>query len=236
MDMDQKKGIIVSGGSLEEDFALAFFAEREGSQAGTSPDRGLIAADAGLVFCRRHGLVPGWIVGDFDSAQPSCLEEYRARGDIEIRTFPPEKDWTDTELAVRLGLELGWKQIFLLGGTGTRLDHMLGNLQVMEMALAQGVSLVLLDSHNRVRMCRNELRLKRERTTAWDLSSFWGDYLSLIPWGGPAEGLTLKGFRYPLDDACLETGKSLGISNEITGEEAVLSLRKGILIAAESRD
>ena len=233
----ENTGVIISGGSIDEDFVLAFFGQNPGLA-------GLVAADRGLVFCKEHDLVPDRIVGDFDSADEALLNEYLDREGIQISRFPTEKDWTDTELAVRSAMELGWKWIYLFGGSGTRIDHLLGSLQVMEMAAGQGVTVFLSDARNRIRMCTGELLLQRSTESRHhsfcgltaDPFHAWGDNLSVIPWGGPVEGLTLEGFHYGLSDYDLKTGQALGISNVIEEKEAHISFRAGTLIVAETID
>ena len=192
----------------------------------------MIAADAGLVFCRDNGIRPDAIVGDFDSAGREVLDGYLADcpagAQPLVRTFQPEKDWTDTELAADLAEEMGLTQAVLIGGTGTRLDHVLGNLQVMEKMCRRSFSLVIADPYNRISMHRESFTVRRDRQ--------WGRYISLIPWGGDVTGLTLRGLAYPLTDHTMQTGVSLGISNQITEEEARVTFTEGCLLLIESRD
>ena len=93
--------VIVSGGRIEEDFALRFLKNKRYDH--------IIAADGGLLFLQRHDILPSHIVGDFDSASAAVLEPYQGSETIVIRRFRPEKDWTDTEIAVEQALELGRK-------------------------------------------------------------------------------------------------------------------------------
>ncbi len=67
-------------------------------------------------------------------------------------------------------------------------------------------------------------------------SKIYGKYISLIPLTTEVEGLTLVGFKYPLKNAKLSIGISLGVSNEILQDIARIELSKGILIVIESRD
>ena len=85
--------------------------------------------DGGVAFCYRHGILPTRIVGDFDTLDPEILAWYRERTGVGIRVYDPVKDATDTQIAVELAMELGSSHITILGGTGTRLDHVLGNIQ-----------------------------------------------------------------------------------------------------------
>ena len=266
-----KKGVIISGGTIERDFALAFLQKyRRGvlpedmqiiaadkldlppkdvqiiaaDKLDSPPeevqiiaadrldlppeDVQIIAADRGLAFCLENGIVPDGVVGDFDSADRSLLDQLDEAGGTLVRTFQPEKDWTDTELAVDLAMELGWEEAVLLGGSGTRLDHVLGNLQVMELALRKGMRLILADSHNWMWMSDRGFTLSRDAQR--------GRYVSLIPWGGPVEGLTLRGFHYETDSIRLVTGASRGISNEIDADTASVRFASGTLLVVESRD
>ena len=132
-----KTAVIISGGSLNPDFALAFLRKEE-------PEI-LIGADRGICFLRDKGIRPTHIVGDFDSASGDALEYFRRFPEIPIRKFNPVKDLTDTEIAMNLAIELGAERIFILGGTGTRLDHVVANIKLLAMALEQGKECILLD-------------------------------------------------------------------------------------------
>ena len=91
-----------------------------------------------------------------------------------------------------------------------------------------GTEAVILDAHNRIRLVEGDFLLRREEQ--------FGTYLSLVPFGGPASGVTLEGVYYPLRDAVLTYGNSLGISNEIVSEEAKIHIGRGSLLLIESRD
>lgn len=116
------KTVIISGGRIERDFALSFLKNEIFDQ--------IIAVDNGLKFLQENQIRPTWIVGDFDTAAPELVEYYQRQTDIPIRRFNPVKDSTDSQVAIELALELGSSEITILGGTGTRLDHVLGNTRV----------------------------------------------------------------------------------------------------------
>lgn len=214
--------VIVSGGNIQEDFALSFLKE--------VPWDKLIAADRGLEFLWGRGIMPTHIVGDFDSNDPTVLERYRGCPEIQIRTFNPVKDATDTQIAVELALELGSAKITILGGMGSRLDHTLGNVQTLALALEAGVECELLDEKNRVRLIQTPLTIKREEQ--------YGDYISLLPLTSVVKGVNLIGFKYPLTNHTFTSAGSagFGVSNEILGEEGRIELSEGIFILIEARD
>lgn len=213
--------LIITGGNIDDAFTLNFIKE--------NPCDLMIAADSGMEFFYRNGLVPNVIVGDFDSVKEGVLEYFRKNNpDIKVMKFQPEKDETDTELALRTAMEAGCEKIWLLGATGTRLDHVLGNIHLLGMAMEQGCECIMLDVHNRIRMLKHGIRLKKAEQ--------YGDYISLFPFTPTVKGLTLTGFKYPLQKYELQCYHSLGVSNEITQEEAEISFEDGILLMMESRE
>ena len=128
----------------------------------------------------------------------------------------------------RRALELAPDRIDLVGVTGSRLDHVMGNLQLLALGLESGVPMFILDAHNRIRLIDRPLTIKKEEQ--------FGEYISLIPHGGLVGGLTLKGMKYLLSGATLTPDISLGISNEIIDEEAQIIFTVGRLFVFETRD
>lgn len=218
--MEKKHVIIVSGGSTDSQLGMTCI--RDSAQSFC------IAADSGMNFFYRNGLVPDMIVGDFDSADGEALQYFRTISKIQWEKLNPVKDDTDTEFAIRKAIELGAERITLLGATGSRLDHVLGNIELLGIGLEAGVPMEMLDAKNRIRMIDTGIRLRRETQ--------YGDYVSLLPYTKEVRGLTLTGFKYPLHQATLKGFCSLGISNEILEEEAEISFEEGILLVIESRD
>lgn len=213
--------LIISGGNIEFDLALSLLEKNYDH---------IIAVDGGLGFCREHKIVPTRIVGDFDTLSPEVLKWYQEHTKIEIRKFNPVKDATDTQIAVELALELGSRKITILGGTGTRLDHVLGNIQTLYAALDKGADAQILDRHNRIRLIKERWVIKK--------SEQYGTYFSLIPYTADVYDVTLKGAKYPLTDyhfTVFGTG-SLGVSNEIAESQVEISIKSGILILIESKD
>ena len=216
------KTVIISGGRIDRDFALSFLKQEAFDQN--------IAVDNGLKFLYENGIKPTWIVGDFDTAAPELVAYYRTETEIPIRQFNPVKDATDSQIAIELALELGSGEITILGGTGTRLDHVLGNIQSLMLAKKKGVSCVILDEYNRIRLVDGTLQLKKEEQ--------YGRYVSLLPLTTEVTGVELTGVKYPLSDYTFtSTGSAgLGVSNEITAETAEIRVKSGIFILIESSD
>lgn len=214
--------VIISGGRIERDFALSFLENETFEQ--------FIAVDNGLRFCYDNQIKPTWIVGDFDTAAPELVEYYQTQTDIPIRRFNPVKDSTDSQIAIELALELGSSEITLLGGTGTRMDHVLGNIQSLMLAKKKGMSCVILDEYNRIQLIDGETRLKK--------SEQYGKYVSLLPLTTEVTGVDLTGFKFNLTGHTFtSTGSAgLGVSNEIIEDTAEIRVKSGIFVLIESRD
>ncbi len=213
--------LIISGGSIDTDLALELLKE---------PFERKIAVDGGAGFCYEHGITPTEIVGDFDTLDAKILNWYEEHTAAGIRRFNPVKDATDTQIAVELALELGSTAITLLGGTGTRLDHVLGNIQTLYLPLVRGVDCQILDRHNRIRLIRERHVIRK--------SEQYGTCFSLLPYTEDVYGVTLRGARYPLEEHHMTvygTG-SLGVSNEIAAEQVEITMKSGILVLIESKD
>ncbi len=217
------QALIISGGNLDMEFAGSYIKDYEFACT--------IAADRGMEFFYERKMTPDYIVGDFDSVEPKILDYFRNMDEDRrsvILQFQPEKDETDTELAVRIAAQQGCDMLHLLGATGTRLDHLLGNLHILGAAMQQGVECRMVDRNNRIRMINRGIRLRREEQ--------YGTYVSLLPFTPQVVGLTLRGFQYPLENAVLECYHSLGVSNEIVDEEAEISFQEGVLLVVEAKD
>lgn len=214
------KFLIVSGGEATDEFV-----EEVIKKGGFDV---ILAADSGMDFLYRTGILPDIIVGDFDSVDPKVLDFFGEHEHIDICALNPEKDDTDTEFAIREAIRRGASEITIIGGTGTRLDHVLGNICLLGIGLEEGVRMELLDAHNRIRMTDHSVVLKKKEQ--------YGKYLSLVPYAEKVTGVTLTGLKYTLEDSVMGGFNSLGISNEIVDEEATVQFTSGRLLVIESRD
>ncbi len=215
----ENKVLIITGGQVEEAFLTALLAKNKYHM--------IIAADSGLTAVNLLKLTPHAIVGDFDSVPEEILEHYRD-SNTPIHTFPREKDKTDTQIAIELALQADATDIHIVGGTGSRLDHTLANIHLLLLPLQLQVNACILDAHNKIYLKQNNFTIKKQEQ--------FGEFLSLLPFTERVTGLTLKGFKYPLEEVVLIPGSSLGISNEITSELARVELSEGILLVMETRD
>ena len=215
-----KSCVIISGGFISDAFAKTYI--------GKINPVFLIGVDSGINFLYRNQMKPTHIVGDFDSADSKIIEYYKSQTNVPIRQFNPVKDASDTEIALRFALELGADEITLLGATGTRLDHVMANMQVLKIAHDAGVKACILDEYNRISLAKKEIVLKRETT--------FGDYFSIFPFGGGVEDVSIRGAKYPLEHYRLYPCDSRCVSNELTADQVTISFPQGMILLMETRD
>ena len=213
------KYLIVCGGEIDGDFA-----ERLIMSSGFEV---IIAADRGMDFLYEHKITPDIIVGDFDSVKNEALSYFKEKGMSDIHVLNPEKDDTDSECALQIALDHGADHIIIIGATGTRIDHVLGNISLLGKAMSEGKMAELLDTHNRIRMINNELEIEKNKQ--------YGKYVSIIP-VCKNNKITLEGFKYPLKDYTFEGFNTLGISNELVDDIAKITVNEGQYIVIESKD
>ena len=188
----------------------------------------IIAVDRGLEALYQLQMIPNHVVGDFDSVSPEILTFYKNQPRIIFHKFNAEKDNTDTDIALKLAIQLKSSKITILGALGKRMDHALANIHILKDALEANIPCQIIDEHNQIYLINKEMTLEKDKV--------YGKYVSLIPLTSTVEGLTLTGFKYPLNEYTLPIGTSLGISNEIIEDRAYIKMKKGILIAIESKD
>lgn len=215
-----RRTVIVNGGMIEEEFALDILNSEE--------TEFIIAADRGLLFLYRHKINPDYIVGDFDSTPAEVVSYYKNETNIPVRMFNPVKDASDTEIALRLCLDLRRKSILILGGTGKRADHLWANVQALKTALDAGADARIIDNYNQIRLLNSGITLKR--------SEAFGPYFSIFPLGGMVPDFNIRGAKYPLSHHTLLPYNSLCVSNEFAEEEVEISFPMGEVILMETRD
>ncbi|MBR5452536.1 MAG: thiamine diphosphokinase [Clostridia bacterium] len=191
----------------------------------TAPPSGAyaIAADSGYDLAVRCGVLPQLLVGDMDS-----IEAREIPDSVETVKVKAEKDETDTMLAVDLALSMGAEKIFIFGGLGGRADHGLSNMYLLEYIHGRGADGCISDG-------RNIVRYLRDGSITVPCSGY--KYFSLISLDATAEGVTVTGGKYPLENAVLKRERQYAVSNEFLQETgaATVSVKKGALLVITSR-
>lgn len=174
----------------------------------------VIAADGGYRTLLNRGVAMDLVVGDFDSMG--------LRPDHpNVVALPAEKDDTDMMAALRLGLDRGYRSFRLYGGTGGRVDHTLANLQSLVWLSRRG---------SRGYLVGGGWTAAAITDGALTFAAGHQGFVSVFCQGDRAEGVCLRGLKYPLTDATLTCDFPLGVSNEFTGEESSIAVGKGSLL------
>lgn len=210
---------LVAGGNCDIDFLKKSY---ENTEYGV-----VIGIDGGAEYLYEAHIEPDFLVGDFDTLDAGVLKYYEEKGTV-IDSFAAEKDETDTELGIMKAVALKCSEIHIFAGTGTRLDHVLGNIQSTMIAYEKGIRTYIIDKNNRI-----HIAFKHEEITK---SSQYGKYVSFVSMTSEVTGVTLRGFKYPTESITLTNNKSLAISNQISEEKASLSYEDGVLLMIESKD
>ena len=214
------KTVIISGGMLDEGFAEKVLE--------ANPEAYIIAVAKGLAYLYNHKIEPQYIVGDFDSIDPKVIDYYRKETNIPIREYNPVKDATDTEIALRLGITLGSKEMILLGATGGRIDHLWANVQTLSVACDAGVNACILDEKNKIWVTNKSCVLKK--------SEAYGPYLSVFSLEGEIYDFSLEGTKWPLNHHDLMPCDSLTVSNQFVDDEVKISFVNGRIVIMETKD
>ena len=176
----------------------------------------VIGVDGGCVLLEKLNQKPNLILGDFDSLKR--LNEYKELWPhAEVKTFQAEKDFTDAELAFAELDLLELDEVYVIGGTGGRLDHQLSILFLLK----NRPHYKLIDELNvltyiKAPYHRNVLR-----------SDVDTKYVSIIPLESGLMGVDLIGFKYPLNQATISFGQTVGISNEVIDAFGSISIQSG---------
>lgn len=193
---------------------------------GDSPKRGvinylqkngaeyIIAADGGANSAYKLGIVPNSIIGDLDSIK-SKVKEYLSDKSKIIKY--ERQDDTDVEKALKYAIEKGCETVYLLGGTGDRMDHSICNLGIV------------LKFYNRIRIIllhgKTILHPYSKNIT---LNTIPNETISLYAFDDRTT-ITSKGLKYPLINTTLRFGESESTSNVALGNEVNLKINDGII-------
>ncbi|RLC06501.1 MAG: thiamine diphosphokinase [Deltaproteobacteria bacterium] len=185
----------------------------------------IISADGGARHLRALNILPHVMIGDFDSILPADKLFFKKKK-VEMLIFSSKKDHTDSEICVSWAIDNKATDITLLGVTGTRLDHTLANIFLLKELARENIPARIINKNNEIHIITDHIELNGQPK----------DLLSIIPVTQKVTGITLKGLEYPLVNADIKMGSSIGISNTFKGTLATISIKKGILIVIKSKD
>jgi len=184
----------------------------------------VICADGGTRHAYKMGIIPDLIIGDFDSSDNEYTEYFVNKG-VKVERHPIEKDKTDSHICVLKAMDFS-KEIVLLGATGSRMDHSLANISLLKLGVDKGIKIYIADKQNEVYLINDEISIK----------GHLGEFFSLFPLSERVEGISISGAKYTLENATIEMGETLGISNEFKDDIVKIKIKKGYLLVIKSQD
>ena len=144
---------------------------------------------------------------------------------MEIIRAVPEKDDTDTLLALKEAMHRGYDEIMIIGGLGGRIDHTLANISLTAFAAKNGAICHLIDEHHQIFAIKDDSIMVKKGYWKW---------LSVFAMDAEVKGVTLRGVKYPLEDAVLTNTYPIGVSNEFTDPAAIITAKQGSLLVVLS--
>lgn len=189
-----------------------------------NPTDYLIGVDGGTEKILKLGLKPNIIIGDLDSL-PEKTKQKLQNKQIEWITFNPEKNETDSELALRHAIKKGYTSITVFGFFGSRLDHLLTNIFALSYFSEKNLDVLFVEGNQEIQIIKKEITLKGTP----------GDLVSLIPLQGNVTEVTTTNLQYPLQKEDLYFGYSRGISNVMLTKTAKVSIKSGHLLVIHTK-
>ena len=188
----------------------------------------VIAADGGAVKAESLGLRPQVVVGDLDSLAPDDTARL-SRAGVVLLTYPANKNESDTELAVREAIARGAERLVMIGALGgRRVEHSLANVLLLTLPELARRDVSIVDRASTLRV------MGGPDGDHLEIGGVAGDYVSLLPLSERVEGITTTGLAYPLIDEELLEGAARGLSNELIGERASITTRRGRLLVVHT--
>jgi thiamine pyrophosphokinase len=186
----------------------------------------VVAADGGARYALEAGVVPDLVVGDMDSLGEDLALEVERRG-ASLERHPARKDKMDGQLAVLAARERGATAADLLCAVGGRLGALIAVPHILLAAERIGLRSTVVAEQGRMFVIE-----AGSRTVQGDPQ----DSISIFPLSGLATGVTLEGLEYPLENASLESGDTLGFHNELIGRRASVSVEEGALLVVHETE
>lgn len=210
------KGLIISSGTIENYNLLESIAKEVDF---------IICADGGTDHIMKTSKSPNLILGDLDSISKEGLDYIKAKN-IQIEKFPSAKDKTDTALAVDYLAQNGFSEIILMGVTGTRQDHTMANIFLLNDLHAKGIKAKIIDDNNIIYLLEDYLELEYAE----------GTFVSIIPISEEGIIVTLKGFLYMLQGKDIKFGSTQCLSNKVVERKGSIKIHKGKALIFISKD
>ena len=181
----------------------------------------IIAADGGASNCLKINLVPNIIIGDMDSLKEEDKSKLNLKSSsIKYIYANPEKDESDTQLAVEYAINLGVKKIIIIGATGDRIDHSFANLILLSSPFLKDVAAKILTDNNEIFVVKNSCTIKGKV----------GKLISIFSLSPYTFFIKTRGLKYNLKNEKLLFSPIRGLSNVFTKDTADIEIKEGALL------
>lgn len=210
------KAIIVTGGKKPSKKLLDSYIENGDL---------IIGADKGSEYLYDYEITPNVILGDFDSISEEKLKKIKEK-QVEIIKFPPEKDYTDTEIAIMEAMKRGADTIYLFGGLGTRADHSLGNIGLLLTTKNKGARLLIVDDHNKMYLADKNMSLNGSQ----------GEIISFHALSDVVKGFEIRGAKYNLNSYDMHLLDPRAVCNEFIDTPINIKYESGELLIIHAID
>ena len=204
------RAVVVSGGTPpSKELLLKYLKD----------DDFLIGVDKGCNALFEYDLIPNLILGDFDSAKKEAIDYLKNKG-ARVLTFEPEKDYTDTDLGYINAKENGADEVLFFGVTGTRIDHMMGNVGIMLKSLKEGIEVKIIDDHNYMFLIDNNHVFKGK----------YGEIISFHALSDIVKNINIRGAKYCLSNYDMTLFEPRAICNEFIDDDIEITFDSGIIL------
>lgn len=185
----------------------------------------IIGADKGSEYLYDYEIMPNIILGDFDSISEEKLKKIEEK-QVEIIKFPPEKDYTDTEIAIMEAMKRGADTIYLFGGLGTRADHSLGNIGLLLTTKNKGARLLIVNDHNKMYLADKNMSLNGSQ----------GEIISFHALSDVVKGFEIRGAKYNLNSYDMHLLDPRAVCNEFIDTPINIKYESGELLIIHAID
>lgn len=185
----------------------------------------ILSADGGTDYCIQIGIVPDLVLGDLDSISAKTMKILE-KENVPINIFPVKKDKTDSQLSIEYLMDIGAREITIVGAIGSRMDYSLANILLLKTIKDKGINGKIVDNNNTILIVDDELILDRQE----------GYFVSIIPIQIEGAMVSLRGFEYNLSKVRIDFASTHGVSNIIKDTKGYIKVHEGECLVFISKD
>ena len=184
----------------------------------------IIGVDGGMGVLLKYQIKADIAIGDFDSLDSKLLKELKKKK-IPTMKFPKDKDFSDTELAIRFAIKKGFQNFILTGMLGKRTDHLLFNIS----------TLLFLNKQNKHCVIKEEDEEIYITSSIAQIDTKIGEIISIYPLTMQSTILETKGLKYELKNYSIKKYRTLTLSNIATSEKTIIKVKSGTVLIIKEK-